>query len=204
MNIDNSSTSAPLIAELTYGHNQPLGKFKKEFHIGKLYSFRGPNGCGKTTLLETLSGKRDPIHGQALFNNEDVRHLSQVSHITEISEPVFYPDMSVGEHFKLLSQHSGVDYDKIIAEWECEDFLNLPPSWLSSGQRQRLILAAHLAFPYRVYLADEPERHLDEYWVNFLIQKFREVTQADSIVICASHSPKIIAASDEVIELCDC
>ncbi|MEJ5927845.1 ATP-binding cassette domain-containing protein [Corynebacterium sp. H128] len=172
----------------SYGHKLPIGSLDKEFCPGRMYGLRGPNGVGKSTLLQTMANELEPIEGTVSYQGDGI--------VLRVGDPVFYPDMTVAEHLELLGESS----EALVASWDLEPLLELPPAWLSSGQRQRVFLAAQLRVPAGVILIDEPERHLDPDWIAFLCDELK--TLADTrIVVVASHSALVQAACDEIVDL---
>lgn len=177
-----------LHAHCTYGHKLPLGHIDRTFGVGKIYGFQGLNGSGKSTLLLTIAGELAPLEGE-------ITHEGQRP-IVRIGDPIFYPDLSVREHLELLP----IPVEEIVDLWRLEELADLPPIWLSSGQRQRVFLASQLEIPADVLIIDEPERHLDADWTSFLASELQRLAQ-DRIVLIASHSPIILEACDELITL---
>lgn len=175
-------------AHCSYGHKLPLGDIDQEFLPGQMYALSGPNGSGKSTLLLTLAGELAPIDGEVTN--------PQGAKIIRIGDPVFYPDLNVREHLELLK----LDVETLTDEWVLEDLLDHPPMWLSSGQRQRIFLASQLGIDADVLLIDEPERHLDAAWIDFLIEQLR-AKRSGAAVIVATHNDAVLQACDQVIQL---
>lgn len=119
-----------------------------------------------------------------------------------VAEPVFLPDLTVGEHLDLMGKAAGVDVAKLCELWALERLLPHPASHLSSGQHQRVFLAAQLYQPARALLIDEPERHLDTAWTKFLTGELRYLADEENrCIVVASHSDTITQACDEVVQL---
>lgn len=190
-----------LIVECSFGHHRPIGEIEKTFHRGKLYGITGPNGSGKSTLLLTIAGELEPIAGSVTLHDSDPASRAGAGTVVRIDDPVFYPDLSVGEHLTLMRKANGVDYATGIDNWRLEDLLSVPPSWLSSGQRQRVFLASQLIGGAGVIVIDEPERHLDTSWVLFLCEELEKLTENGAIVIVATHSSVVLDFCDDVVVL---
>jgi len=188
--------------DATYGHSTALGRLNRTFDAGRVYGLKGPNGAGKSTLLQTLSGEIAPLEGTVTIDGTGPGSAEAAGSVIAVADPVFLPDLTVGEHFTLLSRRSGVDLAEVHELWAIDDAIrNSAVSDLSSGQRQRVYLAAQLYQPAKTLLIDEPERHLDHTWTTFLAEELRHLAAEGRCVVLASHSPAIFDACDEVVEI---
>lgn len=152
-------------------------------------------------MLLTIAGELEPVDGHVLVEGVDPASSAGAGLVVRVAEPVFYPDLTVGEHLKLMVRTCGLDYDNVVDAWGLEELISVRPGTLSSGQRQRLFLGTQLTTPSDVFVLDEPERHLDRDWVEFLCDVLLSMAGDDRVVIVASHSPTVLSICDEVIEL---
>jgi len=90
---------------------------------------------------------------------------------------------------------------EVIDRWALTELLDAPPSWLSSGQRQRVFLACQLPAAADVIVIDEPERHLDADWVDVLCAELVTLADDGAVIVVATHSPAVLAHCHDVIEL---
>lgn len=208
-----------LQVECDFGYGEPLGSMSRTFEVGSLYGVTGPNGSGKSTLLSTIAGELAPLIGTVRVGGAGVERVggpvdpaskAGAGSVIRIAEPVFYPDLSVAEHLGLMvraaaadgaEDDAGVVFDDVIEEWRLESLLRFPPSWLSSGQRQRFFLATQLLVPGLVFVVDEPERHLDAAWTGYVCDRLVDKARDGAVVLVASHSPLVLDSCDDVIEL---
>lgn len=84
---------------------------------GGAYALLGSSGCGKTTLLNIISGLVRPSHGRVLFGGEDVtdaptaaRNIAQVFQF-----PVVYDTMTLRENLAFPLRNRGMDAAYIAA-----------------------------------------------------------------------------------------
>ncbi len=139
-----------------------VGAFGVRVHRGDRVGVAGPNGTGKTTLVNMLIGKLEPDEGAVrLGANLEIASLEQ-------NRDSLKPDWTVAD---ALTGGSGdlVVIDGVarhVASY-MQDFLFLPEQVrtpvkvLSGGERARLMLARALAKPSNLLVLDEPTNDLD-------------------------------------------
>jgi ABC-2 type transport system ATP-binding protein len=136
---------------------------------GEIVAVTGVNGAGKSTLLRCLAGLRRPAAGSVSVlggpPRDDAGFWRAVALVTDL--PTWYPGLTVREHLELVQLTHQPLAGWCLPAAELIEVFGLPsradamPMDLSSGQRQRLSLAAALARPSRLLLLDEPEQSLD-------------------------------------------
>ena len=145
-------------AELSAGGKHLLHDAELWLERGEHVSLVGANGTGKTTLIETLAGKRELEAGKLLTgHNVKVGYLSQ--HAEELNAGTARTvveatqratGLTPGKARALLGRFlfSGEDAEK-------------PLDGLSGGERRRLSLAILVHSGANVLILDEPTNHLD-------------------------------------------
>jgi ATP-binding cassette subfamily F protein uup len=144
-----------------YGGPLIVKDFSATIYRGDKVGLIGPNGCGKTTLLNLLLGNLSPSQGK-------VKHglALEVSHFDQQRETLD-DSKSVAENVELGSDFLMVDGKKRHILSYLQDFLfppgrsKEPVSSLSGGERSRLLLARLFARPANLLVLDEPTNDLD-------------------------------------------
>lgn len=185
---------------------------------GSCVGVLGRNGTGKTSLLHTLAGLRQPAGGEVLLRE---RSLSQ------------WPRRALAQELGILFQHHHDDMPATVLEtallgrlphskpWQWEraadaeiarqalaalDLATLAErqvSTLSGGERQRLALAVLLTQDPALLLLDEPGNHLDAGVQLRTLQLLRErLQQRPSALLFATHDINLAARfCDQVLLL---
>lgn len=203
-----SHTDPVLATDCTFGHREDLGMVSLEVLPGEMVAVTGGNGTGKTTLISTIAGELEPREGTVRVHT-DSGHVDPASPegagtVLHVSEPSFFPDLTIGEHVSLMAHHADTTTDALLVDldrWEIDSLLGNLPSQLSSGQRQRSYLGIQLTQAGALMTLDEPERHLDAAWVGELCRCLRQRCDDGSSVIVATHSPQVAETADRVITL---
>lgn len=118
--------------------------------------FYGPNGIGKTTLINLLMRKLKPLDGEVKWGeNIDWTYFSQDQKHLDMGA-------TVEDYFM---KNTGITYDKSFGVLERflfpKDFRNYKLKELSPGQRARLSFAVFAQHEYNFLILDEPTNHLD-------------------------------------------
>lgn len=165
--------------------SQPLFRdFSYIISRGERLGLIGPNGCGKTTLLNLFAGRLDPDKG-----SREAGITVKIGFFTQDSEPID-PDIRVIEYVRDAAEIVQTDEGELSASQMCERFL-FPPAlqWtpvrkLSGGERRRLYLLKILMSAPNVLLLDEPTNDLDITTLSILENYLEDFPGA---VIVVSH-----------------
>lgn len=160
------------------GHTtvQALKNISLEIDQAEMVAIWGPSGSGKSTLLNMIGLLDRPDRGAVVFDNVDVRGLSddvlsdcrnrKIGFVFQNFNLI--PVMSALENTMLPLQLQGmpeVGAREVATYWldkvELGSQRNVRPDRLSGGQRQRVAIARALAIDPVLVLADEPTANLD-------------------------------------------
>lgn len=158
----------------------------------------GPNGAGKTTLLKLMAGLLRPTSGVVTFNGRplaDMTARDRARHIAFV--PQFTPDLFPMRVRDLVAlgrapHQSGLGWESARDRVAIDEAMNLMhcAPWaarylhtLSSGERQRVLIARALAQQPQLLLLDEPIAHLDPAFQLGVLNCLRHVQRTTGMTI---------------------
>lgn len=170
---------------LCYGEKRILKPFSYEIVPGARLGVVGPNGCGKTSLLDIIAGKLAVSEG-SITRGDTVR----ISYFEQDGDSV--PEgISVLDYIRnhaervRLSEGAAQDASLLLERFGFDrDFQTLPVEKLSGGERRRLQLVSVLVEAPNFLLLDEPTNDLDIDTIQAL-EEFLEGFQG--CIVAVSH-----------------
>ncbi|MGW0748440.1 ATP-binding cassette domain-containing protein [Streptomyces sp. NPDC002587] len=169
-------------ARVGYGDGAEVSIDGFELRAGEHVLLRGPNGCGKTTLLHIISGTLAPDTGAVVLPPR----------VASLTAPVNLPPLPVRD---LVSD------ERLRTSMGLDALADQLPSELSSGQRQRAAVAALLCEDADVYLADEPFSNLDDEGRDLVLRSLRERTGGRALLVVHHGDEEIDGLFDRVATL---
>lgn len=168
---------------------------------GELWGLIGPNGSGKTTLLRALSGFLPLCHGQVLLQGRPIavfherqraRMLAVVPQSLDIPVPLSVWELVSQGRFPHISgwapfsQKDKAAIDHALETMDLSPLAHRRLDELSSGERQRAVVAMSLAQEPRILLLDEPTAHMDVQHADALLRRIRQIAQERKLAVVAS------------------
>ncbi len=165
----------------------------------EIVALRGKSGAGKTTALRVLAGLQPVAGGRVSLTGPGVLYLPQrpgLPHTRTVAD-VFpgLPEKEVRAALATVGLDGEVTPSTVLGEHG---------AGVSSGQRQRLALAALLRAAARepvVLLLDEPTAHLDAAAEEVVVALLREAAARGCAVLVVAHRPVLLAAADRVVDV---
>jgi ATP-binding cassette subfamily E protein 1 len=173
----------------------------------------GPNGIGKTTVINILSGNLKPnvglLKGEATwpFIIEKFKGTELQDYLVKLSHKnirVGYkpqhvdliPQMWKGRVKNLLEKHEG--YEKIIHKLGIEEMLDKEVKSLSGGELQLLAIASVLSKAYDFYFFDEPSSYLDVKQRLMVAKEIRKLAASHEVMVVEHDLAILDYLSDHV------
>lgn len=208
---NNLSTFAVEIENITKQYDDLLAvdQINLRLESGQTLGLIGPNGAGKTTLLRLVSTLAMPDHGEIRIQGHSIRKEPQrIRKILGFMPAEFGNprNLSIGEYleyFGCMYAISRVDREQRIKEvCELTDLRgreDVMVKGLSTGNRQRLLLAKTLIHDPQILVLDEPASGLDPRARTELRGIVRTLAEMGKTIIISSHIlPDIEEISDRI------
>jgi len=172
---------------------------------GDFLAIIGPNGSGKTTIAKLMTALYKPTRGVVEIFGEDSRDLSASDVALRVGYVYQNPDHqlfcnTVYEEVAFALRNMGLDEGEVRQRVEemlgfvgLSGFEDVPPYFLSKGERQRLAIAAVLAMGPQVIIVDEPTTGQDEQQSRIIMELLARMNRAGRTVVVITHDMKLVA-----------
>ena len=195
-----------------YRDGHGVAEVDLEVAPGEVVGLLGPNGAGKSTLIRVLAGVLGPYRGSirvcgdelsGLTRRELARRLAVVPQESGAEVPFTALETALlGRHPHLAGLAFESDRDvelarRALARVGAAELAHRPLAELSSGERQRVVVARALAQDTPVLLLDEPTSFLDLRYQVELFDLLRELARGGRAVVAVLHDLNLAA------EYCD-
>lgn len=199
--------SAIEITNLSYSYDSSemvLNNLSFSIESGSITAILGRNGCGKSTMLDCISGCNPVENGVINLNGFDINELSPIQlakNLSYISQNnVINIDYGVRDfvlfgrtcHFKFGEGPSAEDQslvDKIASETNITHLLNKSITKISGGEKQMVSLARSLVQDSPILMLDEPTSSLDFGNQATLFKKMLSLQKKGKTIIFTTHHP---------------
>src|SRR4051812_31569644 len=180
---------------------------------GQFVTIMGPSGCGKTTLVKIMLGLLEPTSGEVLIDGlplgqigprvyrEHIGAVMQEDQLLSgsIADNICFFETTFDQQWMIeCAQIAGIHDDIIAMPMSYNSLIGDMGSSLSSGQKQRVLLARALYRRPKILFLDEGTAHLDtdkEKEINTNLQ------QLNMTRVSIAHRPEISHGADVIIRL---
>lgn len=191
-----------------YGEQIIIRNISLDLYESTITTIIGPNGCGKSTFLKSISGIINPIEGDIEVYGNNVSDLNtfELSQIglgyVPQAENIF-PSLSVEDNLKMGGYILKIDQYKKNLDYVLEMFPDLKDklpdssSNLSGGQRQMLALSRALMLDPKIIMLDEPTAGLSPIIVDEVLENITFLKKSNlSVLLVEQNAKKALSISD--------
>ena len=182
---------------LSFGNRQILENINFEINKGEIFGMLGPNGVGKSTIFNLVTGLISPEKGSIYIRGEKVNDFPIFLRTTKFKigyvpqHGGYFHDLTLSENLKAIAEILIKDekdrlnkIDMLIAKFELDSVRNIKAKFLSGGQRKKLVIALALLGDPKVLLLDECFAALDVLTIKMLQQIIVNLQTENNIGIC--------------------
>ena len=169
-------------------------KFDLDLPQGEFISIFGPNGCGKSTLINMISGLMPVDAGQVLFDGQTIQE-TRLSYVFQNYRDALFPWLRAIDNIHYPLKLMGLSrrerdqrVEQLLADFGVKIDLNSYPYMLSGGQQQTVSILRALVTNPEVLFLDEPFSALDYEMTLFMREQLQRMfMKTKTTTLLVSH-----------------
>ena len=193
---------------ISFGDFEALHGIDLSLPKGKLIGLIGPNGCGKSTMMKCISKINKGWTGRIIIDGEDIGPMRpmdvahRVANVPAEAGQTFgmsVMDMVMLGRYPFVNRvwwESREDERKVreaLKAFGLDHYRRKQVSLLSSGEKQRALIAKAYVQEPKVMLVDEPSSHLDMKYKLNVMEYLKRMSRGDMTVLVAEHDISLMA-----------
>ena len=185
-----------------FGGRDIFSDFSLDIDSGVRLCVCGPNGCGKSTLMQIMAGILKPDGGELCYFGKKAAYKSSTFRRFCGYVPQDNPlmeELTVQDNLKLWGGSHNANTKELVAQFQLEDLLQTEVSKLSGGMKRRLSIASALVESPSFLLMDEPTTALDLYYKESIHQWMKTYQQKNGIILMTTHDESEIRNADRCL-----
>lgn len=187
-----------------FGESVVYDDFNFDFPMGTVISIFGPNGCGKSTLINMISGLTPMDAGEVHYNGQTIRD-AQISYVFQNYRDALFPWSRAIDNIYYPLQIRGIAkkerlkrVERLLAVFDVKIDLNAYPYTMSGGQQQTVSILRALVTEPDVLFLDEPFSALDYEMTLFMREQLQKIfMKTKTTMLLVSHD------LEEAVQLAD-
>tara|TARA_B100000787_G_scaffold166118_1_gene150862 strand:- start:949 stop:1725 length:777 start_codon:yes stop_codon:yes gene_type:complete len=204
---------------LSFSKRQILEDINFSINKGEILGMLGPNGVGKSTIFNLITGLLKPDFGSIIIDNENVLDYPisertrrfKIGYVPQYGG--YFHDLTLMENLKAISEilienknDRNIKIDELISKFELDPIVNVQAKFLSGGQKKKLVIALALMGNPKVLLLDECFAALDVLTIKMLQELIVNLQSQEniSICICDHQARDLLSCVDVAIVLSNC
>ncbi|MBD1166448.1 ATP-binding cassette domain-containing protein [Pelagibacterales bacterium SAG-MED07] len=197
---------------LSYGNRLILDSINFKINEGQIFGMLGPNGVGKSTIFNLITGLVSPRNGKIIISGEEVSKYPiylrtkkfKIGYVPQYGG--YFNDLSLIDNLKAISEvvidNENVRIERInylLSKFELENLKDIKAKLLSGGQKKKLVIALSLLSEPKLLLLDECFAALDVLTIKMLQEIIVNLQQENNITICiCDHQARDLLACVDV------
>ena len=197
---------------LAYGNRLILDNINFKINEGQIFGMLGPNGVGKSTIFNLITGLISPKSGIIKINGENVTQYPiylrskkfKVGYVPQYGG--FFNELTLQDNLRAISEivieDKNFRNDKInylISKFELDNLKDIKAKFLSGGQKKKLVIALSLLSEPKVLLLDECFAALDVLTIKMLQEIIVNLQNENRITICiCDHQARDLLACVDI------
>ena len=204
---------------LSYGNRLILDNINFKINETEIFGMLGPNGVGKSTIFNLITGLIQPKNGKIKIYGEEVNDYPvylrtkkfKVGYVPQYGG--YFSDLTLLDNLKAIGEivldNKNLINDRInyvITKFELNDIKDIKAKFLSGGQKKKLVIALALLGEPKVLLLDECFAALDILTIKMIQEIIVNLQQENRITICiCDHQARdLLACVDVAMILSNC
>jgi len=204
---------------LSFGKRKILENINISTNEGEIVGLLGPNGVGKSTIFNLITGLLKPDYGSIKINSKTVNDYPiylrskkfKIGYVPQYGG--YFHNLTLLENLKAISEitinKQNIRDNKInylIAKFELDAVRDIKAKYLSGGQKKRLVIALSLLTDPKILLLDEPFAALDVMTIKKLQRIIVDLQSEEniSVVLCDHQARDLLLCVDKAFVISNC
>lgn len=196
---------------LKFGRKIILDNLNLQLNNGQILGLLGPNGVGKTTIFNIITGLISPDFGSIIINSEKINKYPIYQRTLKFKigfvpqNGGFFHDLTAYQNLKAIAEITieNLSYreekiNSLISKFELDPIRDIKADFLSGGQKKKLVIALALISEPKILLLDEPFAALDVMTIKTLQEIIVDLQSNNniSVIMCDHQARDLLACVD--------
>ena len=204
---------------LNYGRRKVLDNISFSLNEGQILGLLGPNGVGKSTIFNLITGLIQPNYGSIIINSKVVNQYPiylrtkkfKIGYVPQHGG--YFHDLTLLENLNAVGEilvpeknARNQKIDSLISKFELDSVTNVKADFLSGGLKKKLVIAMALLGDPKILLLDEPFSALDLFSIATLQQIIVNLQTENNItiILCDHQARDLLTCVDVAIIISNC
>ena len=199
---------------ISFGNREILNNLSLKVNDGQILGMLGPNGVGKSTIFNLITGLVKPKFGEVIISGENATDYPiyertskfKIGYVPQYGG--YFHEMTTYDNLKSIAEIQIKDISKrfekineIISKFELDSIRDVKAKFLSGGQKKKLVIGMALISEPKILLLDEIFAALDVLTIKMLqqiivnLQTFENIT----VILCDHQARDLLSCVDKAI-----